>query len=121
MGGSGVNDPALITTADFARRAVARGCQLKDGFDGIVTTAATLGTVIDLAEELSLVVLGLDGFNLDGAEVVPMIDFIADFSSVVGDWAKRVDLCAAAARELQAHWQPSPDLIEVTLDGFGNE
>jgi len=63
-------------------------------------------------------VRGLEGFNLDGAEVVPLLDVMADFGSVVGDWATQVELCAAAAREVRAHWQPAPDLIEVTLDGI---
>lgn len=71
--------------------------------------------LIDLAEDLDL---GLDGFQMDGTVVVPLIDFIADFSSIDGPWASRVHASASTARNTARAWGPMPDLVEVALAGF---
>lgn len=63
-------------------------------------------------------ILGLDGLKLDGAFVVPLIDFIADFSGIAGPWEVRVRVSGSAAREALETWGTLPDLVEVTLDGI---
>lgn len=108
----------MVTPDDFRAIAVARGVDLRSDVDVIMAFSDTLASLIDLAEESQLVILGLDGFKMDGAVVLPLLDFIADFSSVEGSWESRVKESARVAREVSRAWRPLPDLIEVTLDGL---
>jgi hypothetical protein len=64
----------------------------------------------------SIVVLGMEGFNTDGRSVVPLLDYIADFSSLSGSWESRVQSSALAARNILDAWQPGPMFVEFALD-----
>jgi hypothetical protein len=108
----------MVTLGEFRALASAHGLELRPGFDVVVAPASSLSALIDLAEGLDLVILGLDGFNLDGAVVVPLLDFIADFSAIEGTRSSRVHASASEARVVIREWAPWPDLVEVTLDGL---
>jgi hypothetical protein len=108
----------MVTSSRLRALATARGVELRPDVDVIVTSGNTLDKFVDIAEELGLVILGLDGFRMDGAVVVPLMDFIADFSSIVGSWTTRVHTSASVTREVSRDWVPLPDLIEVTLAGL---
>ena len=108
----------MVTSAEFRALAASRGVELRPDVDVIMTSGDTLNKFVDLVEDMGLVILGLDGFQLDGAVVVPLLDFIADFSSIEGPWTSRVHTSALAARDVSRDWGPMPDLVEVTLDGL---
>lgn len=108
----------MVTQAEFSALAAGGGVELRPDVDAVVASGGTLNKLIDLAEDHDLVILGLDGFQIDGAVVVPMLDFIADFSCIEGPRASRVRASSAAARDVSRSWGPMPDLVEVTLDGF---
>lgn len=109
----------MVTAAKLRAIAAQRGVDLpRDPSAVIVATAATATGLVELAQELDLIVLGLDGLQVDGAVVVPLIDFIADFGDVPGAWDDRVRACAASARDVLDEWSGGPDLIEFTLDGL---
>lgn len=107
-----------MTRDEFGALAARAGMELWPGLTGIVIPAAAFDAMVQLVEAQSLVVLGLDGFHLDGAFVVPSMDHIADFSDIVGSWDSRVHQGAAAARQVVQDWVPMPDLVEVTLAGL---
>lgn len=109
---------AVVTRHEFGTLAAANGIDLRPDLDVVMTIASGFVALIDLAEAQSLVVLGLDGFHLDGAVVVPSMDHIADFSAIDGEWTLRVKASADAARQVTQQWGPMPDLIEITLDGL---
>ncbi len=111
----------MVTQAEFSDFVAARGVELGPDVDVVVTSGGTLGRLVDLAEDLGLVILGLDGFRVNGAVIVPLIDFIADFSSIEGPWASRVHASALASREVSCEWSPMPDLVEVILAGFDDD
>lgn len=77
-----------------------------------------LDRLIGLAKELNLVVLGLDGFEQDEEGVYPMIEYIADFSSLAGAWGDRVTASAKAGCDVAIEWAGGPDIAEVVLDGL---
>ena len=108
----------MVTPDEFSALADAAGVELRRDVDVVVASGDTLNKLVDLAENLDLVILGLDGFQRDGAVVVPLLDFIADFSSIEGPWASRVHASASAARSVSLDWGPMPDLVEVTLAGL---
>jgi hypothetical protein len=109
----------MVTSAGFGSLAISRGIEFRrDPAEILVATATTTSGLIDLAESVGLVVMGLDGLQADGAVVVPMMDFIADFSGIAGSWEERVRVSASAARDVLAAWEGATDLIEVTLDGL---
>lgn len=108
----------MVTQAEFSALAAARGVELRTDADVVVVSGDTLDRLVDLVEDQDLVILGLDGFRVDGEVVVPQIDFIADFSSIGGPWPARVRASALASREVTRGWGPMPDLVEVTLAGF---
>ena len=108
----------MVTRAEFGALASASGIELRPDLDVVVTAGRALLELVDLAEAQDLVVLGLDGFALDGSVVVPSMDYIADFSDITGSWASRVQASAAAARSVVQTWGPMPDLVEITLDGI---
>lgn len=109
---------AVVTRHEFDTLAAAIGIDVRPGLDVVVTTAVGFLALMDLAEAHGLVVLGLDGFHLDGAVVVPSMDHIADFSTIEGEWASRVKASSVAARHVAQQWAPMPDLVEITLDGL---
>jgi hypothetical protein len=108
----------MVNSAEFRALAAESGIELRRDPDVIMTPTSSLDEFIDLAEGLGLVILGLDGFRLDGAVVVPLLDFIADFSAIEGSWASRVRASASEAR-LARDWEAGTELVEVTLEGFG--
>lgn len=110
----------MVTTGEFRRRSASRGIELRLHPTGsIQVPVGALFQVLGLAEELGLVVLGMEGLREDGAVVVPLDDFIADLSDTTGTWSERVHASAAAARAIGAEWGTQPDLVELILDGLG--
>ena len=107
----------MVTRADFDLLASANDVELCEGLDAIVVGGSSLLRLIDLAEAQGLVVLGLDGLKLDGGNVIPLMDYLADFGAIDGSRESRVTSSAAAARMVAQGWGPMPDLVEVTLDG----
>ncbi len=72
----------MVTRQEFNTLAAANGIDVRPGLEVVVTTAVSFLALIELAEAHGLVVLGLDGFHLDGAVAVPSMDHIADFSTI---------------------------------------
>lgn len=107
----------MVTRVELGVLAAAHGIELRPDLEVVVIPGESLGAFIDLVATHQLVILGLDGFKLDGSVVVPLMDYIADFGEIAGSWASRVHASAGAAREVVGQWGPMPDLIEVTLDG----
>src|SRR5680860_379813 len=99
-----------MNQTEFSVLAAAHAVALRPDFDSIMIAGDTLNTLVDLAEKQGLVILGLDGFQQNGAAVVPLLEFNADFSSIVGPWAERVHASALATRDLLNDWSPMPHL-----------
>jgi hypothetical protein len=109
----------VVTTAALLEAAVERGIEVLEHPNGIFRVAlAQLPETILLVQEFNLVVLGLDGLLLDGAVIVPLIDFIADFSAIAGSWEHRVRDSASQASEVVTVWGVGPTHVELTLDGL---
>lgn len=109
----------MVTPDQFTTLVTRRGIDARiDAHGTIQVPLVELESFVEVTEELGLVILGLDGLRQDGAVIVPLIDYIADFSDVAGLWLDRVRASAAAARTAAADWVGGPDLVEVVLDGL---
>jgi hypothetical protein len=109
----------MVSAVELGALATARGVEFRRSPDEIiVTTASSAAGLVDLCQDLGIVILGLDGLREDGAVVVPLIDFIADFSGITGIWESRVYLSASEAGKILRAWRSDVDLIEFTLDGL---
>ena len=64
-------------------------------------TASSFREAIRLANDLDIVILGLDGLTQDGAVLLPLDDFVVDLGSITGSWEERVK-----------------DYVELTLGGL---
>ena len=59
------------------------------------------------------VVLGFEGFQTDGYWIIPLIDFIADLSSIDGSWEERVAKSGDAAKKIVDLWGPAVQFVSV--------
>jgi hypothetical protein len=62
------------------------------------------------------VILGFEGFRTDGRSLVPLLDYIADFSAIQGSAADRVAKTAQAALVVLAKWKGGPEFIEFVVE-----
>jgi len=62
------------------------------------------------------VILGFEGFNTDGAHLMPQMDFITDFSSIDGTWLERAERSADAASLVLSNWRPGPQFVTFVID-----
>lgn len=109
----------MVTPGQFEELVASRRIDARiDAHDTIQVPLAQLERFVELTEELGLVILGLDGLRQDGAVIVPLIDYIADFGEIGGPWDDRVRASAVEARSVAAGWESGPDLVEVVLEGL---
>jgi hypothetical protein len=72
--------------------------------------------VIEFFRSRGDVILGFEGFNTDGAHLMPQMDFITDFSSIDGTWLERVERSADAAILVMFKWRPGPQFVTFVVD-----
>lgn len=109
----------MVTTTELLEAAADRGIDVLDHPAGAFRVdMAHLRDAIRLVRDLNLVILGMDGLLQDGAAIVPLNDFIADFSEIVGSWNERVRDSSEAGSEVAAVWSREPSYVELTLDGL---
>ncbi len=78
-------------------------------------------TAIDWIESRSLVVLGFDGFDVDGESILPRLDRIADFSTgphpiaIEGNWEQRVEGSCRAAKATLQQWLGDVQLVDLVV------
>jgi hypothetical protein len=60
-------------------------------------------------------VIGLEGLNTDGIHVIPSLDHISNFSSIVGSRSDRVEQSVAAARMLLKRWEGGVQFVDVVV------
>ena len=63
-----------------------------------------------------LIILGIEGFKCDGVSVIPLVDYIADFSSITGSLSERVDASLNAALSVLPNWENTVEFIEFIID-----
>jgi hypothetical protein len=79
-----------------------------------LVAAADLACFLHAVRDSNLHVLGLEGFRIDGGNLVPDMDAIADFSSMAGS-APSVDTVAEALRFISEVAGPKL-YFELTFD-----
>jgi hypothetical protein len=84
------------------------------------TTLVGLGSVEEAVawlRENRAVILGFEGFRTDGISLVPLLDYIADFSAIEGSPADRVAKTAEAALVVLSRWRGGgPEFIEFIVE-----
>jgi hypothetical protein len=74
-----------------------------------------LREAIDVLRKHGLVILGMEGFRTDGRRIIPMVQFVADFSQLQSAGRRLVDDSAAAALRVAAHWTDGPQFVEFQV------
>lgn len=108
---------AVVTADEFSELMSVSGIDLPTS-DLFVLTRGDLAGLIDLAETNGLIILGLDGARAEGSSIMPLIEYIADFSEIAGSLEFRVRQSAEAARQIDRLWGSEAELVEVVLDGL---
>jgi hypothetical protein len=69
--------------------------------------------VVKFCQTNGWAVIGLEGFHLDGNDLVPDLGFIADFTGTThtSSWSDYVQLCATGAETVLNRWVSNPALM----------
>ena len=101
--------------------------QLRQAFVGVGTErggefylpAQAAGRFVDACVHESLAIVGVEGFRIESGKFRPLLDQIADFSSLLTDrkgWAETVQAAAAEAHRFLAQLPTEPELrLNFTL------
>lgn len=84
--------------------------------DAVYVGRGCLEEAIDFSAANDLVIVGMEGVTTDGASVSPMLDFIAEFGDIDGDWRERVRAAHAAARLTARRWAEHGGFQFVALE-----
>lgn len=79
--------------------------------NGVFVGMGYVSDAITTLRHQSLFILGMEGFTTDGYTVTPLMECIADFSSIQGDWAAKVEQSASAAELIVGMWQHGPMFV----------
>lgn len=93
--------------AEFPSTAVRSGRTLLIDF-------SILDEVLQEAQSQGFGLLGLDGFKVAGKSLVPMMDYIVDFSSAVARGSS-ISYLYDATKSFIRDCQNKPDLVEIVL------
>lgn len=65
--------------------------------------------------------LAFEGFRTDGVSLMPLLEYIADFSAIEGSPADRVAKTAEAALVVLENWKGvPPEFIEFVIEEVSN-
>ena len=78
---------------------------------------AGAAAAVDRFRSRDAVILGFEGFDVDGVHLRPRLDRIADLSALEGEWTARVRRAADAALAILDGWGEDPEFVTFALDG----
>ncbi|SRR6266851_3518604 len=76
----------------------------------------TAGEAVKWLHDRQAVILGFEGFRTNGFALTPLLEYIADFSTIEGSRAERVARSAEAALRVLANWQRGPEFVEFVYE-----
>jgi hypothetical protein len=91
-------------------------CLLSGGSDKVYFGIGHSQEVASWLNKHSFVILGLEGFKCNGVSILPMEDFIADFSSITGTPIDRIQKSLQAAITILPQWADDVEFVEFVIE-----
>lgn len=110
-----------LVDAEFNRRLLADppGMLLVSHPDILVGIGGMCGAAL-IAEDMGVLILGLDGFRTDGEHLIPLIEYILDSSCLCTPdlvWESAVKKSVGAVEWVADLWKDGPEFVEFVLLG----
>ncbi|TGL66537.1 hypothetical protein [Leptospira kmetyi] len=72
--------------------------------------------IVSWLSEQDFIILGIEGFNCDGVSILPLSDYIADFSSIVGSPQERITESLNSSIRILSLWDNAVEFVEFVVE-----